>query len=92
MPRLIKGSDLNAAQRAEVLRAFVYRWTVENGHRANVWGRSGLTPPAMPLQSDDEWLAEHAFHFLNDGSRLAGNIRFAEPSYLADDEGMAAND
>lgn len=34
-----------------------------------------------PLQTDEQFLAEHAFKFTNDGVRLTG--RYAEPSFLA---------
>lgn len=35
-------------------------------------------------KSDQEWLDKHAFHFIKDGSRLALNRRYAEPSYVCE--------
>lgn len=37
----------------------------------------------LPMVSDREWLAAHAFHFVKDGSRLHGRYQHAEPAYLA---------
>lgn len=37
-----------------------------------------------PLQTDDEWLAGHAFHFVKDGTRPSEQHRCAEPAYVAD--------
>ena len=34
--------------------------------------------------TDDEWLAKHAFYFIKDGSRLSNNRRFAVPAFFAD--------
>lgn len=80
MPRLIKGAELNAAQRAQVLAAFVYRWTHENPNRIKAWDNvRGY--PTIPLQHDAEWLAGHAFRFINDGSRLTLKRQYAEPVY-----------
>ena len=33
--------------------------------------------PILPLVSDEYWLAEHAFHFIANGSRMMANRRFA---------------
>ena len=82
---LIKGSDLTPAQVAEVKRAFVYRWTKDNNKRNAVW-RNPKHKPSTPLISDQEWLAQYAFHFVKDGSRLSKQRRWAEPAYLADDK------
>jgi hypothetical protein len=38
----------------------------------------------VPLTTDAEWLAAHAFHFTKDGLRLMGNRKHAEPVYMAD--------
>lgn len=65
---LIKGENLTEKQKDEVLRAFIYRWTVENTY----------TKPTIPLQSDAEWLKTHAFWFVKDGIRLARNRQHAE--------------
>lgn len=80
---LVKGNNLNPKTRAEVLRAFIYRWTTGNQRRAEAW--KGLDTPTIPLQSDEQWLAEHAFHVNKDG-RLAANRHHAEPAFLADTE------
>lgn len=80
---LIKGENLNEKQRQLVCAAFIYRWTVENRQRQDAWaGIDGK--PTMPLQSDDQWIKEHAFHFVADGSRLSVSNRHAEPVYMAD--------
>jgi hypothetical protein len=73
---LIKGENLTEKQKDEVLRAFIYRWTTGNHQRESVY--MNLSKPTMPLQSDTEWLKNHAFWFINNGSRLARNRRFAE--------------
>jgi hypothetical protein len=83
---LLKGDKLNSSQRQQVLSAFGYRWTKENETRARSWYKSsGFHPPMTALQTDDQWLKEHAFHFTKDGSRLAGNRKYAEPSFMAED-------
>ena len=73
---LIKGENLTEKQKDEVLRAFIYRWTVENTQRESVY--KGLSKPTIPLQSDAEWLKTHAFWFVKDGIRLARNRQHAE--------------
>lgn len=79
---LIKGSQLNLGQRAMVLERFGYRWTVENEERARRWLRGGRF--ADELVSDNQWVADHAFYFIKDGSRLDARRVHAEPHYLAD--------
>ena len=78
---LITGDKLNPRQRALVLNAFGYRWTVENHERARYW--HGANAPTMQPQTDEIWLREHAFHFIVDGSRLMFNRRHAEPAFMA---------
>ncbi len=79
--RLISGNDLNPRQTEQVLQAFIYRWTTGNNARERVWfGVCGK--PTIPLISDNDWLRQHAFWFLNSGSRLAVSRRHAEPRYL----------
>lgn len=69
---LIKGSNLTGRQISHVLSQFMLRWTIENERRITAWaGASGK--PTTELQSDAEWLANHAFWFINDGSRLTLN-------------------
>jgi hypothetical protein len=77
---LIRGKDLTTRQKAQVKAAFLYRWTVENDRREAVWSKLGK--PTMPLQTDEEWINDHAFHFIKDGSRLSRRS-YAEPAYLA---------
>lgn len=98
---LIKGENLTATQRSQVLNAFIYRWTTENPQRTqvykcdkcdirqpyvNVQSANGHDHPTMPLQSDDDWLKGHAFYFVADGSRLSARYSHAEPAYMADEE------
>jgi hypothetical protein len=98
--RLIKGTDLNPAQRAQVLSAFIYRWTSDNSQRPYVYhacptcdirtpfvgpSAAGHNHPTVPLETDDQWLTARAFWFLNDGSRLVYNRRWAEPACMANE-------
>ena len=93
---LLAGSTLTPRQQAQVCSAFVHRWTVENA-RQTYQGRcpacaqgapTGMTEPQwhahhMPLTTDAEWIAAHAFYFVKDGSRLAANRPRCEPAYMA---------
>ncbi len=79
--KLIKGNQLSQKTRQEVLRAYIYRWTSENDRRASAYAT--LSTPTIPLQTDEEWLAEHAFYVNKDGS-LSRNHSHAEPAFLAD--------
>ena len=81
---LIRGEDLSFQQRRLVLAAFSYRWTHENPNRRHVWSRVQAGPPSLPLQTDSQWLREHAFYFVRDGSRLSHRHHFCVPHYLAD--------
>ena len=98
MSKLVRGADLNGAQRLHILNAFIYRWTHENAMRTRVYrcnlcdirkpyvntkSANGHTHPTIPLQTDTEWLAEHAFYINKDGS-VSARHRHAEPYYLAD--------
>lgn len=97
---LIRGDRLNAEQRRLVLAAFTYRWTRENPYRKQFYRcphcdldnfrfeslECRRYHPTVSLQSDDEWLAEHAFHFVKDGSRLMSNRHHAELASMADYE------
>jgi len=83
--RLVNGSKLLPATRAEVLRCFMYRWTFENERRARYsHSVGGHNPPTMPLVTDEQWLREHAFYVRNDGA-LARNRHHCEPHYMAQD-------
>lgn len=75
---LIKGTNLNTRQRQQVLGAFIYRWTTGNERREEVY-KTVSSSPTIPLQTDEQWLAEHAFHFLKNGSRLMASVHFCEP-------------
>jgi hypothetical protein len=81
---LIRGDRLTACQRALVLAAFSYRRTHENRHRERFWAKVKGGRPRIPLQTDTQWLCEHAFYFVKDGSRLSCRNRFCEPHYLAE--------
>lgn len=76
---LIKGNELTPKQREEVLNAFIYRWTRDNKNPARA-----KTQARIPLVSDDEWLQDHAFHFVTNGSRLMYNRRYCVPAYEAE--------
>jgi hypothetical protein len=78
--KLIKGDDLNQTQTEQVLSAFIYRWTSDNNARERVW--ANISKPTIPLVSDNQWLKDHAFWFINDGSRLATR-HHAEPVYMS---------
>lgn len=83
MSKLVRGDKLAPATRADVLRAFGYRWTTENEGRARSWYAAGkLDPPTMPLVSDAAWLAAYAFHVRKDG-KLDARRRAAVPANLA---------
>jgi len=81
--KLIKGEQLTPRQKSIVLSAFGYRWTIENYQRAMTWFGLHGKPTVAPIP-DEQWLAEHAFQFVNDGSRL-GTRKHCEPSYLAEE-------
>ena len=100
MSKLVRGSNLNSTQRNEILSAYIYRWTHENTMRTRVYrcnlcnihkpyvnteSANGHTHPTIPLQSDSEWLAEHAFYINKNGS-VSARHRHAEPYYLTDNE------
>lgn len=68
---LIKGCDLNARQRQQVLAAFVYHGIAIGDGK--------------PYADDNAWLEAHSFYFIKDGSRLARQ-RYAEPAWRADFE------
>jgi hypothetical protein len=36
------------------------------------------------LITDEQWLAEHAFWFVSDGSRLSISHKHCEPAFVAD--------
>lgn len=92
--KLVRGDQLTPEMLQQVQNAFPYRWTSENPHRTArpcdacdinepfVGGSAeGHNHPTIPLQTDDQWIREHSFHFTNDGRLMAR--RNAEPVYLA---------
>jgi hypothetical protein len=85
---LVRGDQLSESARRQVLAVFGYRWTIENESRARAWRRDvSLDPPRIPLIPDEQWLREHAFHVVKDGSRLMRNRPHAEPACLAESSG-----
>jgi hypothetical protein len=95
--KLLRGDSLTPEMIKQVKDAFIYRWTLDNPRRAQVYhcdkcdvandpyvntqSAEGHQHPTIPLQSDDEWLAEHAFYFTNAGKLQPQ--RHAQPAYLA---------
>lgn len=96
--KLLRGDELTPEMRKQVENAFIYRWTTDNRRRGDVYrcgkcdvmndpyvnekSSEGHSHPTIPLISDDQWIKEHSFYFLNDG-RLDPRKRHAEPVYLA---------
>lgn len=79
--RLVKGSCLTEEQKRNILRAFPYRLTTENGYpQRNPCGAS------VPAISDSEWIDQHAFYLRKDGN-LASKPNRCEPSYMAEEGG-----
>ena len=76
---LIKGEKLNQRQFEQVLNAYVHRFTTGNPAAKRVHPKLG-----EPTQTDQEWVNEHAFHFLADGSRLSWKHNHCEPAFVAD--------
>lgn len=67
---LIKGKDLTAVQLFEVLRTFVNRnHAIGEGKR---------------YESEMDWVFDHAFYFIKDGSRLNRKRKYCLPKYFAD--------
>ena len=93
---LIRGDELTTRQRSLVLTAFSHRWTFENrayGEHCPACVQQQECGGEMvvdgvpwheyhkPLVTDEQWLREHAFNFVKDGSRLNGRYRHCEPVY-----------
>lgn len=90
---LLLGSRLNERQRRHVLNAFIYRWTNENLGRARQAFSAGCQHipeesryPRIEPVSDEQWLADHAFHFNASGTELDHRHEHAEPAYMAEGE------
>lgn len=98
--KLLRGDQLTPEMIKQVQDAFIYRWTTDNKRRGEVYhcdkcdvqqnpyvnetSAEGHQHPTIPLQTDDQWLKEHAFYFTNAG-RLQPR-RHAVPAYLAPQE------
>lgn len=83
MSKLVKGNELPREIQEQVKRAYIYRWTIDNKRRKDAWaGIQGQ--PTIPLQTDAEWLAEHAFYVTDSGQRLSKRHTHCEPHYVAD--------
>lgn len=67
---LIKGKDLNKSQRNEVFINFVYRF-----HSIG---------PDKYYKTEQDWLNDHAFYFVKDGSRLSARHKHCVPAFMAD--------
>ena len=73
---LLIGCELSPQTQREVLSAYVYRLTTENGYpKKNPCGAR------VPAVSDVQWLREHAFWVTKSG-RLARNRHHAEPAFM----------
>jgi hypothetical protein len=79
----VKGDKLSAKVQQEILNGYIYRWTKENHARAKALHEKLGSIPTIPLISDAQWLATHAFKVNKDGS-LSKNVRHAMPHYMAD--------
>lgn len=75
--KLIKGSELPENLKRQVLAAYVYRLTTENGYPAH-----NPCKARVPAISDAQWLAEHSFYVTARGT-LDARQHHAEPAYLA---------
>lgn len=80
MIKLTRGTDLLPETRRQVLRAFTYRLTFENGYPR----RNPCKARVEPI-TDAEWLAAHAFYTRKDGA-LDGRMHYCEPAFLADND------
>lgn len=70
----IRGDQLNAACKKEALNAFVYRMTEESVERWPKVRRMMETGGwRMPIKTDAEWLAEHAFRVTKAGALARNN-------------------
>lgn len=77
---LINGKELTTQQIAQVKAAFVHRSTFENIHTVQ---RINPTVHVGVLTTDEQWIREHAFHFVKDGSRLSSKHHHCEPATMA---------
>jgi hypothetical protein len=84
MSKLVRGDRLPSDLRRQVLSRYVHRWTSDNRDRERVW-RGVKGAPTIPLQSDDQWLREHAFWVTSKGT-LDARRKHAEPAFMIEDE------
>ncbi len=77
--KLTKGKDLTQAQRQEVKRAYIYRWTGEHTPAPHV--KEGMSRPTHA--TDNEWIDDHAFYIDNNG-KLSNAHKHCEPVYMAE--------
>jgi hypothetical protein len=98
--KLVRGDQLAPDEIKQVKDAFIYRWTSDNERRGDVYhcdkcdvqkdpyvnttSAEGHQHPTIPLQTDEQWLREHAFYFTNAGKLLPR--RHAVPAYLAPEQ------
>lgn len=78
--KLIKGSELPENLKRQVLAAYVYRLTTENGYP-----QRNPCHARVPAISDAQWLAEHAFYVTARGT-LGKRQHSAEPAFMAGGE------
>ena len=61
----VRGDNLPPTARAEVLAAFIYRWTSDNPSRKRAYAR--IARPRVPRITDEEWLRRYAFRVTKAG-------------------------
>ena len=76
--KLIRGDNLSPTNKAEVLRAYVYRLTTENGYP-----QRNPCNARVPAITDAQWLREHAFHVTRAGT-LSRKHTYAQPACMVD--------
>jgi len=83
---LVRGDKLPEKLRAEIIRAYVHRMTIGNAlahpHHVEYMRQGGY---ALPLITDAQWLAEHAFYVTKRGT-LDRRRRHCEPAFLAEEK------
>jgi hypothetical protein len=61
-----------------------YEVTIPAGQHSATTIRKAWHEHHVKVQTDDQWLADHAFAFVKDGSRLSTRNTHAEPAFMAD--------
>lgn len=77
---LVIGTNLKQSTKRAVLRAFIYRPTIENHYPSR-----NPCNATIPPVTDAEWLAQHAFYVTKNGD-LAGRPNYCEPAFMAQTE------